>query len=78
MGIFVYCRYWPGTGKVFYGLDIKFFTPSIGELISQGGLTNSTNEIEHWSPKVMVVVGGMIWETSDAPDLNNLLTNYYA
>lgn len=31
-----------------------------------------------WSPKAVVAVGGVIWETEDAPDLNVLLADQHA
>lgn len=66
-----------GTGVPYYGLDIRFFTPKPGEVRSMGGLTatipNAVNEIPDWSPDALVVVGGTIWGTDAAPDLNELL-----
>ncbi len=71
-----------GLGKSYYGLDIQFFTPRIGELSSQGGLmvnvSKSINEITNFSPKAMVIIGGTIWGTDNAPDLNQLLRDYHA
>ena len=70
-----------GTGKAFYGLNIEFFSPRVGEIISQGGLatlvSRTIDEILPWSPKVIVVVGGTIWETDDAPHLTELLNAHY-
>ena len=67
-----------GTGGPFYGLDVRFFGAPIGPLVSQGGLnvstTLSTDDLLAWQPNVVVVVGGMAWETEDAPDIGKLLT----
>lgn len=66
-----------GAGGPFYGLDVRFFAPEIGEVRSQGGLValvpHSLDEIPGWSPRAVVVVGGTIWETADAPDISGLL-----
>ncbi len=66
-----------GTGGPFYGLDIRFFAPDPGKLTSQGGLVCDVaaglEDLEQWDPEIVVVVGGMIWETSSAPDLRALL-----
>lgn len=49
--------------------------------MSQGGLQASTDrsfdDLSSWEPDVVVVVGGMIWESSDAPDIRQLLTDLY-
>ncbi len=71
-----------GLGGPFYGLDIQFFTPETGEIRSQGGLTcivsKNVNAIPDWSPKVIAVIGGMIWESEDAPNINKLLQDHHA
>ncbi len=33
-----------GVGKSFYGLDVKFFSPETGEVISQGGLVTIVSQ----------------------------------
>lgn len=69
--------YIAGTGGPFYGLDVEFFAPSPGEVVSQGGLTTKvsrdTNEIAGWEPDVVVMVGGMGWAQEDAPDVSDVL-----
>ncbi len=71
-----------GLGRPFYGLDVQFFTPEVGQVRSQGGLSciisQNLDEILLWSPKVVVVVGGMIWESADAPDISTLLKTWHA
>ena len=66
-----------GTGGPFYGLDIQFFSTEVGEVQSQGGLTviilQGLDELSKWEPNAVVVIGGMIWETDQAPDIRNLL-----
>lgn len=71
-----------GTGGPFYGLDVQFFTPETGEVLSQGGLNalvqQSLDDIPAWKPEVIVAVGGGIWEASDAPDISELLRSHHA
>jgi putative intracellular protease/amidase len=48
-----------------------------GEIRSLGGLTalvsQDLDDLVAWSPRVIAVIGGTIWETPDAPDLADLL-----
>ncbi|WP_319582091.1 DJ-1/PfpI family protein [uncultured Pseudodesulfovibrio sp.] len=71
-----------GTGGPFYGLDTGFFTPNTGEIRSMGGLKafipDGVEAIRDWSPKVIVVIGGTIWETDDAPVLDDLLLAHHS
>ena len=71
-----------GTGGPFYGLDIRFFTPVPGEIRSMGGLTaivpDGVEAIRAWSPGVIAVIGGTIWETDDAPVLDDLLLAHHS
>lgn len=71
-----------GTGGPFYGLDVQFFTPEAGEIRSQGGLvavvSQGVDEIPNWSPNAVVVVGGNIWASEDAPDVSELLKAHHS
>lgn len=66
-----------GVGGPFYGLDVAFFAPEAGTLRSQGGLTveveRSVAELADWAPAAIVVVGGTVWESEQAPDIGALL-----
>lgn len=66
-----------GVGGPFYGLDVAFFAPEAGTLRSQGGLTveveRSMAELADWAPAAIVVVGGTVWESEQAPDIGALL-----
>lgn len=66
-----------GVGGPFYGLDVAFFAPEAGTLRSQGGLTveveRSVAELADWAPAAIVVVGGIVWESEQAPDIGALL-----
>ncbi len=76
------CALIGGTGGPFYGLDIQYFTPVVGEVRSQGGLITTISQgldaLGKWKPDALVVVGGMIWETGDAPDIRSDLLAQHA
>ncbi len=66
-----------GMGGPFFGLDIKFFATQPGQIQSQGGLqcivSNGLDELTHWAPNVIVVVGSKAWEQPTAPDISVIL-----
>ena len=67
-----------GTGGSFYGIDIRYFAPRPGQFQSQGGLTcevtNDVDVIDAWQPDTVVIIGGPIWESEDAPDMTPVLS----
>ena len=66
-----------GTASPFYGIDVRFFAPATGKFRSQGGLTvtvdNSLQQCLEWKPDVVVVIGGVVWESAEAPDIRDFL-----
>lgn len=66
-----------GTASPFYGIDVRFFAPATGEFRSQGGLAVTVDSSLHqcldWKPDVVVVIGGMVWESAEAPDIRDFL-----
>lgn len=66
-----------GTAKPFYGIDVRFFTPAPGNLRSQGGLAvtldDGLEQCLQWRPDVVAVIGGMVWESTAAPDITAFL-----
>ena len=76
------CAYIAGTGGPFYGMDVRFFTPSPGEVTSQGGLRAlveaSTDGIADWAPEVLAVAGGLGWDREGAPDISEALVARHA
>mgnify|MGYP003603052568 FL=1 len=71
-----------GTGLPFYGIEVRYFSPVTGQFSSQGGLPvtvdSSLQECLEWQPDVVVVIGGMIWEQTDAPDMRDFLSAGHA
>ncbi|MGF6209310.1 putative intracellular protease/amidase [Pseudomonas frederiksbergensis] len=61
----------------FYGIDVRFFAPATGQFRSQGGLVVTVDSGLHqcldWKPDVVVVIGGMVWESAEAPDIRDFL-----
>jgi putative intracellular protease/amidase len=66
-----------GTASPFYGIDVRFFAPVPGQFRSQGGLAvtvdGSLQQCLEWKPDVVVIIGGVIWESAEAPDLREFL-----
>jgi len=70
-----------GTGGPFYGLEIQYFSPSPKALCSQGGLNaivqQDLSDLDAWLPDVIVIIGGLIWDTDRAPDMTELLRAHH-
>lgn len=66
-----------GTASPFYGIDARFFAPTTGQFFSQGGLAvtvdSSLQQCLDWKPDVVVIIGAMVWESADAPDIRDFL-----
>lgn len=66
-----------GTASPFYGIDVRFFAPTTGQINSQGGLAvtidSGLQQCLDWKPDVVAVIGGMVWESVDAPDIRDFL-----
>ncbi|MDY7580773.1 DJ-1/PfpI family protein [Pseudomonas sp. CCI3.1] len=66
-----------GTASPFYGIDVRFFAPTTGQINSQGGLAvtidSNLQQCLDWKPDVVAVIGGMVWESVEAPDIRDFL-----
>ena len=66
-----------GTASPFYGIDVRFFASATGQFRSQGGLAvtveSSLQQCLDWKPDVVVVIGGVVWERAEAPDIREFL-----
>ncbi len=71
-----------GTGGPFYGMDVRYFAPAVGTVRSQGGLSAAISQdlknLVAWKPHAFVVVGGMIWQSHDAPDIADILKDQHS
>jgi putative intracellular protease/amidase len=69
-----------GTSKGHLGIDCVVASPSGVDVTSMGGLrVKPSMAVEDLNPADLdgvVVCGGMIWETSAAPDLNSVLRSF--
>ncbi|HEJ9484877.1 TPA: DJ-1/PfpI family protein [Proteus mirabilis] len=63
--------------SVYYGVEVRFYSPMPGIFQSQGGLSvmvdGSLQQCLVWQPDVVVIIGGTIWETQNSPDLRQFL-----
>lgn len=63
--------------STYYGVDVQFYSPTPGVFHSQGGLSVTVDgtfqQCLMWLPDVVVIIGGTIWETKNAPDLRQFL-----
>lgn len=66
-----------GTAAPFFGLETRFFAPEAGKVTSMAGLTvqvpHGLEALPAWTPTVVAVMGGTIWESASAPDLGDFL-----
>ena len=66
-----------GTASPFYGIDARFFAPPPGQFFSQGGVAVTVDsclqQCLDWKPDVVVIIGAMVWESADAPDIRDFL-----
>ena len=66
-----------GTASPFYGIEVRFFAPTTGQINSQGGLAvtidSNLQQCLDWKPDVVAVIGGMVWESVEAPDIRDFL-----
>ena len=66
-----------GTASPFYGIDVRFFAFAPGQIHSQGGLPvtidSNLQQCLDWKPDVVVVIGGLVWERAEAPDIRDFL-----
>ena len=66
-----------GTASPYYGIDVRFFASATGQFRSQGGLAvtvdSSLQQCLDWKPDVVAVIGGMVWERAEAPDIRAFL-----
>jgi len=71
-----------GLGQAYFGLDIRYVTPTPGDVVSMGGLVARVSDgfelLDIWEPDALVVVGGTLWEQPEAPDISGVLEGMHA
>ena len=69
------------TGRGYYGFDCRFATPGGAEVTSSGGMLVSPHlaieTIELDEVDLLIVCGGTIWQTAQAPDITALVAAAY-
>ncbi len=74
------CAFLNGIGSAYYGIETVNVAPGGGELVSQGGLRTVADDglasVEPEAFDALVLCGGTIWETGDAPDMKPLASDF--
>lgn len=74
------CAFLNGIGHAFYGIDTQNVTPDGSAITSQGGLKtlpdDSLANVEPSAFDALVLCGGTIWETANAPDMKRLALSF--
>lgn len=74
------CAFINGIGQAYYDIETVNVAPNGDEVVSMGGLqTNPDDTLANVGPDdfdALVVCGGTIWETADAPDLAALAKDF--
>lgn len=74
------CAFLNGIGNAYYGIETRNVSPNGVSIISQGGL-HTIPDVTLASVKpdafdVFVICGGSIWETEEAPEIQNLVEGF--
>jgi len=68
--------------RSYYGIETRFATPDGGEVVSSGGLRvtpdMAVGDIDVNAIDALLVNGGTIWATPDAPDISDVLQRAHA
>lgn len=74
------CAFINGIGSAYFGIETVNVSPDGQEITSQGGLrTIPDDSLENVEPSgfdVLVLCGGMIWESEQAPEIKELAQNF--
>lgn len=74
------CAFINGIGSAYFGIETVNVAPDGQEITSQGGLrTIPDTSLENVKPDafdMLILCGGTIWETEQAPDIKKLAVNF--
>lgn len=74
------CAFLNGIGNSYYGVETLNAAPAGQTVVSQGGLTTipsgSVEEIEPNEFDCLVICGGVIWESTEAPDITKTILDF--
>lgn len=74
------CAFLSGIGRAYYGIETQNVAPDGEKITSLGGLKTSPDDsLANVKPKAfdaLVLCGGSIWETDNAPDVKQLALEF--
>lgn len=74
------CAFLNGIGRAYYGVETQNISPDGQAVVSLGGLKTLTDEaLANLKPDtfdVLVICGGSIWETDNAPQIGQIATQF--
>lgn len=74
------CAFLNGIGRAYYGIETKNVAPDGDKITSLGGImTLPDDSLANVKPKAfdaLVLCGGSIWETDNAPDVTQLVLEF--
>lgn len=74
------CAFINGIGSAYYGIETVNVAPNGDDIVSQGGLRTipdySLNSVKPDDFNMLVLCGGTIWGTDEAPDIKELALGF--
>lgn len=74
------CAFLNGIGSAYYGIETVNVAPDGTGIVSQGGLRTTPDEsLASLNPEAfdaLVLCGGTVWATDDAPDIKHLASDF--
>lgn len=74
------CAFLNGIGQAYYGVETVNVAPDGDTIVSQGGLQttpdDSLSTVKPEAYDALVLCGGTLWETDDAPDIRHVASSF--
>jgi putative intracellular protease/amidase len=74
------CAFLNGIGSAYYGIETLNVSPNGDKIVSQGGLRTTPDEslasVKSDAFSALVICGGTVWETDNAPDMKLLASDF--